>query len=179
MIDATLELLADRPVEHITVREVAERSGHHHRFVAAWFGGKAGLFKAVFEQLVRQLAPTGRMLTESGHIDPRAEQVVQLLNWLVANHPEAFADRAETPLVDAMAAAHVAMGIADDDARLLAQLVLAATVGVILFGNVLGLQPGDAARLYEMQMQMATALRHDSGADARHPVVPDGTPGSA
>ncbi len=161
LIDATIELLAERPVDRITVRDVGERAGHHHRFVAAWFGGKAGLLAAVFEHMLRALPQPGQTLTESGDIHPRARQAVHVLNWLVANHPETFADRTETPLVDAVAAAYGALGLGESDARLLAQLIVAAAAGFVLFGGVLGLQPGDLARLYELQMRMVGLIAAD------------------
>ena len=50
MVEATIRLLQDRSPEQITVRDIAEASGHHHRFVQAWFGGKVGLLRAVFDR---------------------------------------------------------------------------------------------------------------------------------
>ena len=56
MVAAARALLDDRPPEEITVRDIAAASGHHHRFVQAWFGGKVGLFRTVFDQMVDELS---------------------------------------------------------------------------------------------------------------------------
>jgi len=40
-----------RDPDQITVCDIAAESGHHHRFVQAWFGGKVGLFRAAFDRL--------------------------------------------------------------------------------------------------------------------------------
>ena len=52
MVAATRDLLGERSAELITIRDVAEASGHHHRFVQAWFGGQGALLRVVFGALV-------------------------------------------------------------------------------------------------------------------------------
>lgn len=158
MVDATRALLAERPVERITVRDVAERAGHHHRFVAAWFGGKAGLLMAVVDQLVRDMPPPGQPLAESGRLGSGAVQAVHVLNWLVANHPEVFDDRSETPLIDKLADAYRAEGVDADHARSLAQLIALSTAGFVVFGRALGVAPDDVRRLHELQTRMVAML---------------------
>ena len=158
MIDATIELLHEQPIDRITVRDVAERAGHHHRFVAAWFGGKAGLFRAVFDHLIRSLPPAGEAVTESGDLHPDVELIVHLLNWLVANDPDGFADRTETPLIDGMAAMYADLGLEPDEARLFAQVLIAAGAGLVLFRDVLDVEDGGLRRMYELQLAMVAAL---------------------
>ena len=174
MVEATVELLADRPVDRITVREVAERAGHHHRFVAAWFGGKAGLVLAVLDHQIRALPAPGAGVLRSGELDAASVRVVQLLNWLVTNHPEVLAEREETPLLDRMVAFYRETGLDADDARLFSQLVAAATTGFVLFGDVLGLRPGDLRRLVDLQWRLLGALTADPGTTPQGSAI-DGT----
>ncbi|MFP5489046.1 MAG: TetR/AcrR family transcriptional regulator [Acidimicrobiia bacterium] len=157
MIAAAIELLAERPVERITVRDVAERAGHHHRFVSAWFGGKAGLFLAVLEQQLRDRVP-GSTILSTGEIDASTVQLVQVVSWLITNHPELFAGRTETPLIDAMTEFYGERGLPPDDARLYSKLVIAGVAGFVLLEPVLDLRADDLGRLVELQWRMLDAL---------------------
>ena len=69
-LDATILLLQDRSPDQITVRDVAQASGHHHRFVQAWFGGKVGLLREAFDRL-RRAAAAAASRVRPGRRTPR------------------------------------------------------------------------------------------------------------
>lgn len=158
MVDAAVELLGERPADRITVRDVAERAGHHHRFVATWFGGKIGLFRAAFEQMTVSTASTFRLPTGSEVIGDEAVRLVQLMNWLVANDPIVLSVPRETPLLDMISAAYQQMGIGGDDARLLAQRLIAAITSFVLFAGPLGVVGDDIRRHLELERRIVARL---------------------
>ena len=51
MIDGTIELLRDHPVDEITSRMIAQTSGTATNYISRYFGGRDGLFLAVANQL--------------------------------------------------------------------------------------------------------------------------------
>ncbi|MEZ5238502.1 MAG: hypothetical protein R2716_05980 [Microthrixaceae bacterium] len=99
MLAATVELLVERPPEKVTIRDVAEASGHHHRFVQSWFGGKVPLFRAAFDRLSLETADGVSEDLSGSQLGERSVGLAWLLNWLVAADPGASED-SPTPLID-------------------------------------------------------------------------------
>lgn len=71
LIDATVEILADKGPAQLSLREIARVAGVSHGAPAHHFGGKAGLLTAVATRGHRLLA---RMLNESQSSGQSAEQ---------------------------------------------------------------------------------------------------------
>jgi AcrR family transcriptional regulator len=166
MVTAAAELLRDRPPEAITVRDVAARAGHHHRFVAAWFGGKTGLFLAAFDRVAIEAVSAIGFPAIRATIAPEVVRVARLMNWLVANDPSAFANRTATPLLDRVTAIYSEdLGLAPGLARLAAQRVLAGAISLVLFPDPLGIGPDDVARHIELEVLVATLLKESADRD--------------
>src|SRR4029079_12017182 len=92
MIEATARLLRERQPDQITVRDIAQASGHHHRFVQAWFGGKVGLFRATFDRMIHESAEqVGAPLERRTGFEPDLQAIAVLMNWLVAADPSSLA----------------------------------------------------------------------------------------
>jgi len=171
MVAAAAELLREHPPEAITVRDVAGRAGHHHRFVAAWFGGKAGLFLEAFDRLAIEATSAVGFPAVRASIAPEVARVARLMNWLVANDPSAFADRRATPLIDRVTRIYVEnLGLELELARLAAQRVIAGAISIVLFPEPLGVGPDDVGRHIELEVRVARLLKEsadrESGADA-------------
>ena len=158
MVAATVELMLERSPDQITVREVAARSGHHHRFVSAWFGGKAGLFRAAFdtmatdisESLVLTAPPPGTVPT------PAAVRLVHLMNWLATHDAEAFDVERPTPLIDRIAGQYTErFGQDPEEARLSAQRLLASVVALTLFPGPFKVRPGDLDAHFAFEERVA------------------------
>ena len=49
LLEAAKEMLVTTAPDELGIREIGDRAGVHHRFVAEWFGGKVGLFRAVHD----------------------------------------------------------------------------------------------------------------------------------
>jgi AcrR family transcriptional regulator len=160
MLAATVELLAERRPEDITVRDVAEASGHHHRFVQAWFGGKVGLFRAAFD---RMSATTAAAITTQLGGDavrtPQAIALARLINWLIAADPEALSGDRPTPVIDRVTEIYVRdLDLEPGTARLLAARTVGATLSYLLFSDVLGIGPDDVPRIAQLDREMVALL---------------------
>jgi AcrR family transcriptional regulator len=166
MVKAAAELLRERPPEAITVRDVAARAGHHHRFVAAWFGGKSGLFLAAFDRLAIEAASAMGFPASRASIAPEVVRVARLMNWLIANDPSAFARRTATPLLDRVTTVYAEdLGLGPELARLAAQRVIAGAISLVLFPDALGIGPDDVARHIELEVLVARLLKEYSHRD--------------
>ncbi len=71
MIRATIDLLAEYPVDDITSRMIAERSGTATNYISRYFGGKDGLLIAVAGELGRRISDLVR--SERSVLDPEQE----------------------------------------------------------------------------------------------------------
>jgi AcrR family transcriptional regulator len=159
MVTAAVELLREQPPEAVTVRDVGRRAGHHHRFVAAWFGGKSGLFLAAFDRLALEAASAMGFPAIRTSIAPEVIRVARLMNWLVANDPSAFAHRRATPIIDRVARIYEDLGLGSELARLAAQRVVAGAISLALFPDPLGIEPDDVGRHVELEMRVAMLLK--------------------
>lgn len=159
MLTATVELLHRRTPDQITVREIAEASGHHHRFVQAWFGGKVGLFRAAFDRMTEQTAArvTGRPVSTGGFA-PGTRSLVILMNWLVAADPQSLNGARPTPVVDRLAEVYRDIGLEVDVARLMALRFVAAATAAILFEGPFGLTDDDVSKLADLEFEFAELL---------------------
>jgi AcrR family transcriptional regulator len=160
MLAATVELLSRRRPEDITVRDIAEASGHHHRFVQAWFGGKVGLFRAAFDRMSATTAATiTTQLSGDAARTTEAVGLARLLNWLIAADPDSLRGDRPTPVIDRVAEIYVRdLELDPEVARLLAARAVAATVSFLLFSDVLGIGEDDVPLIAQLDREMVALL---------------------
>lgn len=160
MIEATVRLLRERGPEQVTVRDVAQASGHHHRFVQAWFGGKVGLFRAAFDRMTDEGASqVHAAFAPVGSISPELRATTVLMNWLVAADPESLNEPRSTPIIDQLAEVYRAeFGLEPDVARLMALRMVGASVTAILFPGVFGVTPEDVVAVAALERELAGLL---------------------
>ncbi len=134
LLDAARTLFAERGYDRTTLRQVAERAGVDAALVARYFGGKEGLFLAVFaseslpdpaegperlaDTLISRWDEVGPGPMVHALLRPELDEAVR------ARMLEAMEERIVAPAVAALQAAGV------PDARLRAELLLAGLVGV-------------------------------------------------
>jgi AcrR family transcriptional regulator len=166
VLQATIELLDERDPDAITVRDIGERAGHHHRFVQDWFGGKAALFLEVLHATAAELAEA--MDLGGYQVNPEPNQVViravKLTNWLTANAPDQMTGDRMRPMVTRLE--HFfqdRFGVESPDSKLLAQHAMLVITGFVLFRDAYGLEPTDYQRLLTMQFQLGQLLGTRSG----------------
>ncbi len=160
MVDAVIELLRARPAEDIRIRDVAKESGHHHRFVQAWFGGKVGLFRAAFEQLTITEAQQVRGPGNTpGVMRPDLLVLVGLMNWLVAAEPGCLDGPRATPILDRSIAVYSEeYGLPAKMARLMAMRAISSAISAVLFAGPLGMDEDDIIELTALEAQLVQLL---------------------
>lgn len=171
ILGATVALLQERTPDELTIREIAQAAGHHHRFVSAWFGGKGGLYREALPILVANVAtrndqflddvmPLTLMLTSQ---DLRA--AISLVGWLAQHEPEWFANERQPILEDALFATYTTrLGLDPDTARLLAQRMMAIGLGVVLFPELVDTSPETLTKHRALELRICRLLAADETA---------------
>jgi AcrR family transcriptional regulator len=165
MVEATVLLLRERGPDQVTVRDVAEASGHHHRFVQAWFGGKVGLFRAAFDRMAEEDAKQVQAPFEPiAGFSPEVRATTVLMNWLVASDPDALAGPRPTPIIDQLVEVYrTDFGLDQETARLMALRMVSASVAAMLFPDVIGITSADVAAVAALERELATLLAQSRG----------------
>jgi AcrR family transcriptional regulator len=159
MIEATVRLLRQRSPDQITVRDVALESGHHHRMVQAWFGGKVGLFRAAFDQMLQEAAGQIGGLTGEPLLSPDLRVTVTLMNWLVATEPGSLDGPRPTPIIDQVTEVYrESFGLDREVARLIALRTVGASIAAMLYPGPLGITPDDIKAIAKLEVELATLL---------------------
>lgn len=160
MIEATVGLLRERSPDQITVRDVAEASGHHHRFVQAWFGGKVGLFRSAFDRMVEDGAGQIQFpVTPNDGFASDLRALTNLMNWLVATDPGSLDGPRPTPIIDQMIEGYrEEFGFDRETARLMALRVVGASIAGMLFPGPLGITPDDVPAIARLERELALLL---------------------
>jgi AcrR family transcriptional regulator len=160
MVDATVALLRERGPDKVTIRDVATASGHHHRFVQAWFGGKVGLFTAAFDRMTQDVAEALPLPIDSADgFRPETRALATLMNWLVANAPGSLDGPRPTPIIDRLRTMYQdGFGLEPDLARLMAIRFVATSLAAMLFADPLGLSDEDIEDLAAVEIRIAGLL---------------------
>jgi AcrR family transcriptional regulator len=164
LLDATIGLLREMPPEQITVRLVAERAGHHHRFVSEWFGSKAGLLRAAMEQLLEEITHESSPFDpDTQGLRPDGRIIVYVFNWLVANDPDNTEHPPTGVFRNFLKGQFVSqLGLDPEIADLAARRSVATIIGIVLFGDLLGIDDAMFAELRNLEVRMLTLLAADS-----------------
>ena len=89
LFDAAQKLLATNGPEDISIRDIAAIANVHHRFIAEWFGGKVGLFRAIHTAQTLQISGLIVGSTTFGDRDGSTLKTIRreigLVSWLIVN----------------------------------------------------------------------------------------------
>jgi AcrR family transcriptional regulator len=166
MLQAVVELLDERDPDAITVRDIGERAGHHHRFVQDWFGGKAALYLEVLlvsaAEMSEYIDIGGGQYNSQPH--PTVIRAVKITNWLAANAPDQLTGDRMRPMVTRLE--HFfqdRFGVEPPDSKLLAQHSMLVVTGFVLFQDAYGIESADYQRLLALQFRLGQLLGTRSG----------------
>ena len=86
--EATQKLLLTATPDEISIREIGALAGVHHRFIAEWFGGKVGLFRAIHDSQTDKISEliktTGLARLNTITLETIRNEIV-LVVWLINN----------------------------------------------------------------------------------------------
>jgi len=134
MIEATIDLIRERPFSEVGVRDIAKRADINHGFVHVWFGSKHLLFMAVrnylTEQIVTRYADELGGTRLSALSDPDSRLLVRLAIWLEVEGVEGIEMSLSSPMLTAVSSRLATTYNMDPDtARDAGRLAIALAVG--------------------------------------------------
>ncbi|MFM1789946.1 MAG: hypothetical protein RLZZ526_273 [Actinomycetota bacterium] len=155
LIDASIQLLLEKPFKDVGVRDIALRADVNHGFVHTWFGSKEDLFIAALKEVLTTLServaamPNAQMLKVP--FDPYTQLAIKLTTWLklegvdlktaFPTHPvnDALADRYENQL-----------GMRSDVAVTAARQAVSFIMAAVMFGDMFDVEgPDDLVQMLE------------------------------
>ena len=99
--ESALALLLNQDPDAVTIREIAESVGLHHRYIPDYFGGKAELFASIYPAAANEAAKAikfpflGALANE---LAPEITRQARLAIWLSSKHPNGI-PATERPLL--------------------------------------------------------------------------------
>lgn len=154
IIAATIRLLATTSPADITLRDIARESGHGHRLIVEWFGGKGGLFAAVVAKIFQDLASTGDLFYSDIATRPEVRSAVRVFNYMQVLHPE-FVEQGRTTFVfDVLRERLVNLrGITPEQATIAVRRILAHTMGLAIIADFHHLSDEDVIRMTKAEVR--------------------------
>jgi AcrR family transcriptional regulator len=161
IVAATLEILDTTPPQDVTIRQVAEKSGHHHRLIVEWFGGKNELFAIAFETIFRRLIETGELYGDRIASRADVKKGFLLFNYGQMHDPE-FTRRARTGFVVSEMERHIASqrNLSPEQAKLAARQLAIYTLGRSLFAPFFDLTEDDLTKIESWEIEHLFNSRH-------------------
>ncbi|MEN9805477.1 MAG: hypothetical protein RIS41_2324 [Actinomycetota bacterium] len=157
VLDATLRLLETHSPKDVTLRDVARESGHGPRLIIEWFGGKGGLYGAVFKKVFSDIIESGDLFFADFGIRRDVGIAFQVLNYMQLNHrDEVLALRDELLIKTASERMERILGLPPDAALLAARRVTVVALGVGLFREYAGLSDDEAVALTQDVFRAST-----------------------
>ena len=168
LIQATKQLVRDKPFSEVAVRDIAALADVNHGFVHTWFGGKNELLLAVVRDQLLALAEAVPMAAPGtpaiNFFDPDVVSLVRLVLWLDLEGVDTGALFSNMPILEALTTRYVEVekidpAIARDAAIQAISIGLAANT----FGPLLGMTDMDNI------VPVMKLWRHIVGLLAEHP----------
>lgn len=159
IVAATIRLLETATPQEITLRDVARESGHGHRLIVEWFGGKGGLFSAVFNEIFRQLTSTGELFVASISLRTEVRTAFQMFNYMQIHHRE-FVERERTGFVLQALQERVAqnLSVSSEKASLIARRMAVLNIGLALFSEYFNLTDEEIIQMAQDEFKSMTGL---------------------
>ena len=136
IVDATMRLLKTTSPADITLRDIARESGHGHRLIVEWFGGKGGLFAAVVTKVFEELAATGNLFYSDIATRPEVRAAVRMQNYMQVLHPE-FIEQVRSNFVGEVLKERLRTlrGLSGEQADIAIRRILAHTMGLAIMAE--------------------------------------------
>ncbi len=150
LIDATIEIIRERPFQEATARAVADATGLHRSTIERNFGSMTGLYKAVAYDLSDRYAEVVRSvpLEEASAaliLHPDVQLRTRLVAWLITQgvDPKEIAIDPEREISALLTARNIRMGVDPSAAWLFTQMMIYMIEGFTLMGETHERRDGD------------------------------------
>ena len=155
LIDASIQLLLEKPFKDVGVRDIALRADVNHGFVHTWFGSKEDLFIAALKQVLNTLGdrvaamPNAQMLAVP--FDPYTQLAIKLTTWLKLEGVDLKSAFPTHPVNDALADRYEnQLGMKPDVATTAARQAVSFIMAAVMFGDMFDVDgPDDLAQMLE------------------------------
>ena len=159
IIAATLRLLKTRQPQDITLRDVAIESGHGHRLIVEWFGGKGGLYAAVFNEIFGPLRETGQLYAADVPTRSDVKTAMALVNYMRMTSPdELIGIRQNWVSEDIQNRVTTFRGKTRDQASLAVKRLAVLAFGISLWGDFFGLSDEEAIKMMQDEFRASLGL---------------------
>ena len=159
IVAATIRLLETHGPEEITLRDVAAESGHGHRLIVEWFGGKGELFAEVFRQVFENLVERGTFFYADLPTQPDVRKVFRIFNYMLVEHPEFISKARSGYLVEVIQDRLKSnRGVPADQAQIAAKRLAILTMGIALFAEFFELSDEDAVHMMQNEFKATTGF---------------------
>ena len=150
IVAATVRLLETRSPQEITLRDVATESGHGHRLIVEWFGGKGGLFLAVFTEIFERLRSSGELFYANVPLRTDVRVAFQLFNYMQMHHKEYVESVRDSFVLEAVRGRlQDVVGLAEQEADMVARKIAVLSLGISLFGDFFDLTEDEAIAMMQ------------------------------
>ena len=155
LIDASIQLLLEKPFKDVGVRDIALRADVNHGFVHTWFGSKDDLFIAALKDVLVTLServaamPNAQMLAVP--FDPYTQLAIMLTTWLKLEGVDLKSAFPTHPVNDALADRYQnQLGMKPDVATTAARQAVSFIMAAVMFGDMFDVDgPDDLAQMLE------------------------------
>ena len=155
LIDASIQLLLEKPFKDVGVRDIALRADVNHGFVHTWFGSKEDLFIAALKQVLNTLGdrvaamPNAQMLAVP--FDPYTQLAIKLTTWLKLEGVDLKSAFPTHPVNDALADRYEnQLGMKPDVATTAARQAVSFIMAAVMFGDMFDVDgPDDLTQMLE------------------------------
>jgi AcrR family transcriptional regulator len=142
LIDATIEIIRERPFQEATARAVADATGLHRSTIERNFGSMTGLYKAVAYDLSDRYAEVVRSVpiekaSAALILHPDVQLRTRLVAWLITQgvDPKEIAIDPEREISALLTARNIRMGVDPNAAWLFTQMMIYMIEGFTLMGE--------------------------------------------
>ena len=164
LIDASIQLLLEKPFKDVGVRDIALRADVNHGFVHTWFGSKEDLFIAALKQVLTELServtamPNAQML--SVPFDPYSQLAIKLTTWLKLEGVDLKSAFTTHPVNDALADRYMnQLGMKPDVATIASRQAVSFIMAAVMFGDMFDVDGSDdLAKMLEQWSHMIGLL---------------------
>ena len=147
---ATFRLMESKGPQEITLRDVAAESGHGPRLIVRWFGGKGGLFEAIFMHVFADLNQAGEMFYADLPTRPEVRKVFRLLSYMQMHHPEYVeAARQGEILRTYTSRLETVLNLPREQADRVARRIITLVTGLALYSEMFGLTDDEVIEMVQ------------------------------